>query len=1202
MKIIGKALLLFFLIVSYAQSSIAQIYGPELIPQGNFGTIASEGKNGDNNIGTSIYPDITGGTTGIPVYYQPVQRAYHNGALIYISINPGVTVGYPLTGKTSYRWGMNEPWISDTYSFPKNDESNSNVNIPHAPNNGNYLVVTGTKGMYNLPSLNAHAWAEIVDRYEVDADNPTNYFLVTNADQDANKIFYKERVKIVPGQAYRMSVDIARLNSGGDTPPNVAFVINDNEASLPSAAFVHQTGNISQANAGKWINYHFDYVAPCSSNDSTYVAFRNRQAGGGGNDVGLDNLSMKAIIPQVDVKLNDCGEIIFAMLNDAIVGSFDPSIYHFQWQKIVGGTFQDISGATDIEVPISEVGTYRLSIYTTATAACPMYSNEVLVVMSGGCLEVAKPVAVDDHYTVVLSSVKTGNVLDNDFTSDPVNIPHSNLGVTTFTIGNNTYPAGSTALVYNTDGTTKIGVITINNNGNFDLQLSSDFSGVVPPIKYAITQEGAGRDTALIYFTRVTSYSFVLDASCISCPINIWLISPNVDPAHSYYVYKGDSLMSVGTVSNDSIIFSFRETTSGFNNYTFRINDEKIITVAILISPDKATWSPNLIYGSTDWELSENWKSETGMGFPQWCTDVVIPDSATYYPILKDDAPLSSWCRDITFKNGANIGKVHNLNYRRAFVELTPDREEWKMLSAPLKYMYSADYSADPTWGPNAGVDPKIYMRYFDVKFDADTTVSIPNPDGTKGTSIGSFSVAFKDLKEKLDLGRGFVLKIDQGSNDAFNGTYKFPRLNADSTEVLFKYHYRSTGNWVETSSNPDNMPFRFTDSGQEGRGTQAAPTNEEWLNKYLNFEDQNIRGIDNRYRFIYETGSNEAKTFTVTVPNAGTTNIVGNPYMSYIDFEKFYNTNPGKIQSYYRVWDGTSFYSYMIGGGVDNGTWRGLPPVGTVVQAQREIAPMQAFFVEMTSGNNELTFNSDSISVSSINRLRTRASSDVDYLLNLQVKMGDDVNEAIVATLPLATDEYDAKEDVYKLFSYDTSIPEVYTISDGQAIEINAVSSEGTEKVIPIGVKTDKTGNVSISIKNITEFSTYPYVFLKDAQDSGKMYDMRKNSSVNFEKTASVNSEGRFYLVLSQSNTSSIGEEGVDSSINVFTNDSRITVSSPLSEIKSIEMYDMSGRLQYRADDVNSMYYNFDSGLAQGVFILKVNTMSKQESFKINI
>lgn len=1190
-----KRLFIILIFVLAGFDSFAQIFGPEQIPQGNFGTIATMGKNGDGGIGQNIYPTVNGIGTNIPIYYQPASLVFHNGNLVPLNVNPTVTVGMPLVNKTSYQWGATEVWETDPYYFPNNSNQNSYQSIPHAPNNGYYLVVTSTSGMYNFPTLNTNDWFTIYDKYETNTLAPTNYFLVSNADSDPTKIFYKEKVKIIPGQLYRMGVDVARLNRNG-VPPNVSFIISTKESDLTTIAPVFTTGTLDVEN-GAWKNFYFDYVAPCAGDSTVYVAFRNLNSGGNGNDLALDNLSMKAIVPLVtsNVDGNNC-HVSFT-IEGSVPGAL--TSFEYQWQIRKGNEFVDLPGATSRTYSTDSAGVFRIVIYTSSTISCPMYSNQVVVNKTDdGCLDVNRPNAIDDDYILYVGKSVSGNILDNDITSDPQSVSHDQLSVVSFEVNGQKYSAEMTAIVYGTDGTTQVGTLFIGRDGTLIAQGSLN-GGDFPVITYTIAEENGGGDTANIIIT-VNRYMFTLDASCTCCPVDLSTTAPDISSAYNYYLYKGDDLAVTGTVSGNTLDFNWIESQSGIILFTFKRkavgdqNLETLLDIPVFVAPTSTKWAPNTVKQSDDWNETLNWISESGTGFPIWCTDVVIPGDAYYFPTLR--YPGLEACRDITFKDSASVGRIHWLAYRKAFVETSAVRGDWMMRSAPLKYMYSADYHADPSWGDGAAINPPIYMRYFDVKY-TDNSGSIGNPDGTRGISVGNFSKAFANLKEKLNLAAGFVLRVDPGSNDHFSGTYKFPRLNADGSEVQFKYHYTNTGVWVEDGDpvNPQYYPFRFTDSGQPGRGTATPLTDAEW-----NW-DSNSQGEDSRYRFIYESGST-VDPFTVTVSNAGTTNIIGNPFMSYLDFDEFYESNSDKIQPYYRIWNGSSFYSYIVGSvGIDGGAWTGLP-TGTINEGVRLIAPMQAFFIDMTAGNDQLTFEPDSISVSGRHpSLLPRSAEVINNLLRLYVGMGNDQNSAIIAVLPLASDQYNPKEDVYKLFSFEDSIPEIYTISEGKAIEINALDINGPEKVIPLGVKTSQKGKVRLSWEGIESFTAFRNIILSDLVTQ-KKYDLKDTKDFIFDKTSTENVEGRFYLIMNNDIVTGIDQNQNENSIRAFSDHETITISSPLHEISGIELYDVAGRLQCRYSDLNTLYYNFKPSVTSGVFILKVTTLFEQKTFKIKI
>ncbi len=277
----------------------AQTTSTELLKITNFGT-TGDGVTGINRRQTplsgstdtpcpncsTLYPGIGTTATANTIkanYFQPPTRVYYNNTLTSISINPAVTVAPPLiywsgTGtapagwQTQYIFGFNETWYSNRYQFITDPNAatpqNSGIQIPMAPNNGRYVIATSTQGMYNAPTLAAGsaAWHVVYDRYEVDQAHPSNYFLIVNADPTASKIFYQQSVTVAPGHIYRMSADLARLNTGNDpgSAPNVAFKINN--------ASVYNTGAITTG--GTWKTHTFDYVAPCGTTNST-ITFSN---------------------------------------------------------------------------------------------------------------------------------------------------------------------------------------------------------------------------------------------------------------------------------------------------------------------------------------------------------------------------------------------------------------------------------------------------------------------------------------------------------------------------------------------------------------------------------------------------------------------------------------------------------------------------------------------------------------------------------------------------------------------------------------------------------------------------------------------------------------------------------------------------------------------------------------------------------------
>ena len=124
-----KKYLTLILLCAISHQVMSQIYGTEVIVNGNFGTTA-DGVNTTKN----IYPiNEIEQQHIIDPYYQPIKQVYHNNNLVFVDINPTVTVGVPLLGitedatnyETAYTWGFTEPWETTYYTYPKTDGTNS---------------------------------------------------------------------------------------------------------------------------------------------------------------------------------------------------------------------------------------------------------------------------------------------------------------------------------------------------------------------------------------------------------------------------------------------------------------------------------------------------------------------------------------------------------------------------------------------------------------------------------------------------------------------------------------------------------------------------------------------------------------------------------------------------------------------------------------------------------------------------------------------------------------------------------------------------------------------------------------------------------------------------------------------------------------------------------------------------------------------
>lgn len=1146
--------------------------GGELIPQGNFGTIESEGKNGDATGAKSLYP---GTETTAGIYYQPTKKMWTGWWPVVLSdtpVNPGVTIGHAIDNRTTYKWGFTQTWADGNFLLPKvSDNSNTGLKVPHAPNEGYYVIATSTEGMYRSPVLSSNSWVgPLYDKNETDFENPTNYFMIVDADMNPTKIFYEEEVNVQSGHLYRMSVDVARLNRDGITP-SIAFVVSPNSNNLSS---IEPKASKNLTSLATWENLHFDYIVP-EGVTKLYVAFRNNVSGGTGNDLALDNLSMREVVARIYADPDASDPCRTGMTLKLVNAEFFAG-RTIGWQKKnEAGAWTTISGASGSSYLATVSGDYRAVIYIDNQGG--FYSaNEIRVTRTGSCFGLVDLIATDDSYQALPGIAIKGNVLANDI--HPVGLDGDVVSVVKYKVDGVEYSVGSSANIY--EGATLLGTVTISSDGTLVFKSVTNIvtPKKLPTITYTEQDSFGAEAEADVVITVVSELSIPVnvsyDASCIQCPIFVKLTEGAV-AGETYTLYRNN--VSKGVFSASNFDLTFNETVSGSLEYQVRkSNGDVVKTFTMEVHPASAEWSD--VAENSVWRQSSNWKASTGSGYPIWCTDVTIPSATTTYPVLVNgDA-----ARDVTFKDGASVGQIHKLNYRKAFVEFNPDRNRWYMLSAPLRYMYSADLHGDMSW-TNA-ISPKVFMMYFDV-------INNINPDGRAGYSIGSFSRPFANLEEELTAGKSYTAWVN-GVGNGFNyadsnfptGTsYKFPR-SVNGQEPQYSYHNSLTGEWT--------TPVVGLSRGD----VSSIATDEQWeASKGVLTNAQK----DNKYRFAFESAiSGEVLTIPV---EGGVLNAIGNPFMSHVDFERFVLDNKDKIQGYYRIWDGEKFYLYVADISA-NTAWSGLGGLTTETSegvVSQYIAPMQSFFVEVKEGVSSLVFNADNV-LGSNTQSRLRSVVSPDNLLKIELKMNGVSSSTFIASREGASASYIVGEDISKLFSPNVAIPEVYSIVDRESVELNVVGEDAENQQIDLGIHSSQVGDAEFTIDGIDDFGVYESIVLKD-NVLGNIYDLKTVSNIKFSKTSKDNLESRFSLFFSGKSSSIEEGDKVSQPFIVSIRGGEMLIESTDRLLHTIELFDASGRLRGVARNIEAQSSRLSIiNLDSGIYVLRVTGENGAETMKV--
>ena len=463
-------------------------------------------------------------------------------------------------------------------------------------------------------------------------------------------------------------------------------------------------------------------------------------------------------------------------------------------------------------------------------------------------------------------------------------------------------------------------------------------------------------------------------------------------------------------------------------DYYIEITDSKGATlyngVHVYVHPLETTWKTDPVDG--DWNNWQNWSD----GAPCWCTNVIIPGNCADYPELVKGGENN--CANLHLGAGAELVNAQYLKqYDLAWVELSLAPNMYYMLSAPLKSMVTGDFFVPQKWAydhsgedyftrltpmtaPESRFTPRVYQRFWSSEVpgkvmsegELQTDVIVSETDWT---------APFNAVAEPYAAGMGFSVRTDGAA------TFRFPKTHTEYTYF-------------------------------DGSGSSTG------LTEGVARQDVGRLVID---------GMQDELKLTVENHTAGTTFVVGNPFLAHIDIQQFLAAN-SNISSV-KLSDGQAVSSIMR----DNSTASGYT----------HIAPMQAFYVEAkTAGTTlEVTFtaamqaampgyniyatSAASSRTKTSSRAMTRGGMGMGNTLRLTAECDGRQSTALVTLRSSADDAYRAGEDSKVLIDTDMQpAVVVFTTADGHALDIQQRRSD---TAIPVGFRMQKSGRVSLTLSH---------------------------------------------------------------------------------------------------------------------------------------
>lgn len=478
---------------------------------------------------------------------------------------------------------------------------------------------------------------------------------------------------------------------------------------------------------------------------------------------------------------------------------------------------------------------------------------------------------------------------------------------------------------------------------------------------------------------------------------------------------------------------------------------------------------------------------------------------------------------EIYFKPEARLQRQQYLEYDTARVEfeMTEGQKYW--MSSPLQDVFAGDmyapketarqntYAFDPIFyskGDNDRQNPSFYQKAWDkgvnIYTDASGTTSTPY-----SVVKSNWSVEYNDVNVPYALGKGFYASVEDIEGDNVSALVRLPKADKSYTYEELK--------------------------------TKAASTiaNRPNAGKLAGNEDVTVVLTDNDAVGNWGDGNNQAD-------GDGKHFLLGNPYMYPLSLEYFLNENTALENKFWTLKNGTA----IVGTPDLEQGWN------SGESGLMEIAPMQAFFVELkeslseTTTSVEIKFTPDMMVDEEEDAPSTRSVITASApVLRLTAEKGGKRSIAYLTKRDDATNEYEADKDAITLLDSELAeIPQVYTVAGDRAAGVNAVKGITN---IPLGVYTGSAQDeVTLTIEGISHFIGTLYLY--DAQT-------RKSQALTGDShTLSLtgSSHGRYFL---RSGENPTGNEAISTdAISIYSAEAGkviVCATAPLAHIRVVSM-----------------------------------------------
>lgn len=338
---------------------------------------------------------------------------------------------------------------------------------------------------------------------------------------------------------------------------------------------------------------------------------------------------------------------------------------------------------------------------------------------------------------------------------------------------------------------------------------------------------------------------------------------------------------------------------------------------------------------------------------------------------------------------------------------------------------------------------------------------------------------------------------------------------------------------------------------------------------------------------------SNPTKTFSGTLNTGNVTfnlknsgsgtysgwNLISNPYSSSIDWNTATRT---QFQD-----DFAYVYDPNKSGGEGYATVNGSA-------SDAFIGPHQGFFVlaEITSNNQNFTFNNALQTHGGGSYMKSNTSKD-ELILRLSSENYFDETTIMVNEQSRFIRD---RNDALKLYSYNQSVPQLYSISEDEInLSVNSIPDMTVETPIPIGIRTPEEGSYIIGLLTTTNDFGSSIIYLEDKA----LNKLHKISEEDYMFTSSQGDfDNRFLLHFGITGLEDNDEPYI---LNIWAYNNQLNIISEQGEAQ-IEIFDIQGRLMKSKSIFIKGKHNEILNLQPGVYVVRFKNSSMVKSTQILI